>query len=42
MAEKAILFDSSKDSLLVRSLIYRYADFLKLDAIESIEKKRAI
>ena len=34
-----ILFDSSKDSLLVRSLIYRYADFLKLDAIESIEKK---
>lgn len=34
-----ILFDSSKDSLLVRSLIYRYADFLRLDTIETIEKK---
>lgn len=33
-----ILFDISKDSLLVKSLIYRYADFLKLDDIEAIEQ----
>lgn len=38
MTNKKILFSTFKETLLIRSLVYRYADFIKLDAIESIEK----
>lgn len=38
MSNDKILFDSSKDSLLIRSHIYRYADFLKIEDIDSIEQ----
>ena len=37
MTNDKVLFDSSKDSLLIRSLVHRYADFLRLDKVESIE-----
>lgn len=38
MANERILFSAFKETLLIRSLVCRYADFIKLDAIESIEK----
>lgn len=38
MTNDKILFSTFKETLLIRSLVYRYADFIKLDAIESIEK----
>lgn len=38
MTNEKILFSTFKETLLIRSLVYRYADFIKLDAIESIEK----
>ena len=36
-SNEKILFDSSDESLLIRSLVYRYADFLHINAIKSIE-----
>lgn len=38
MTNDKILFSTFKETLLIRSLVYRYADFIKLDSIESIEK----
>ena len=32
-----VMFDSSRDSLLIKSLVFRYADFLRINDIHSIE-----
>ena len=38
LSNDKVLFEASKDSLLIRSHIYRYADFLKIADIETIER----
>lgn len=38
MSNSKILFDTSNGSLLLRSIVYRYADFLNIEKIDSIEK----
>lgn len=39
LSNEKIVFECSKDTLLIKSLTCRYAEFIKVDAIESIERQ---